>query len=166
MDLSLGVSTVETNFWKPSRMSIMSRSTFFFSVEIFKIKTLQSRLGCIEIFVETVKIFVETVEINWDCQDFQDLSRLFKIYRDILTLLWLFEVLQDHKSWQIEKSRSRNVIKLTNSWSRLTQTVEICQKCHFSTDFSILIETFGTGRWCWDKIEISQSQSRYLVCQD
>jgi hypothetical protein len=154
-------------------MSIMSRSTFFFLVEIFKIKTFQSRLGCIKIFVktvkifvETVKIFVETVEINWDCQDFQDLSRLFKIYRDILTLLRLFEVLKDHKSWKIEKSRSRNVIKLTNSWSRLTQTVEICQKCHVSTDFSILIETFGTGRWCWDKIEISQSQSRYLVCQD
>jgi len=29
------VHCVETNFWKPSRLSIMSRSTFFFSVEIF-----------------------------------------------------------------------------------------------------------------------------------
>ena len=126
-------STVETNF-------------FFFSVVIFKIKIFQSRF----IFVE---IFIEIIETNRDCQDFQDLSRLFKIYRDILTLLRLFEVLQDQKWWQIEKSQSRNVIKLTNSWSRSRQTVEICQKCHVLTDFLVLVETFGTGRRCQDKIE-------------
>jgi hypothetical protein len=90
------------------------------------------------------------------------LSRLFKIYRDISTLSRLFEVLQDQKSRQIEKSRSRNVIKLTNSRSRSRQTVKICKKCHVSTDFSISIETFGTGRWCRDKIEISWSRSRCL----
>ena len=87
--LSLGVSTVETNFWKPSRMSIISRSTFFLLVRIFKIETFQSRLGWVKIFVETVKIF-EIFEI---CRDFSrfvetfwDLSRLFEIYRDISTL--------------------------------------------------------------------------------
>ncbi len=57
-------------------------------------------------------------------------NRLFKMYQDTSTLLRLFEVLQDQKSQQIEKSRSRNGIKLTNSWSRLRQTVEVCQKCH------------------------------------
>ena len=64
---------------------------FFFSVEIFKIETFQSGLGCVEIFVETVKI-------NRDCQDFRDLLRLFEIYRDISTLSRLFEVLQGKKS--------------------------------------------------------------------
>ena len=132
-------STVEINF-------------YFISVKIFKIETFQSRLGC--------------VEINRDCQDFKDLSRHFEIYWDISTLSRLFEVLQGKKSWQIEKSRSRNVIKLTNSRSRSRQTVEICQKFHVSTDFSISIETFGTGRWCRDKIEISWSRSRLLICQD
>jgi hypothetical protein len=139
----------------------MSRSTFFFSVEIFKIETFQSRLGCVKIFFETVKIF----EI---CQDFQDLLRLFEIYWDISTLSRLFEVLHHQKSSQIEKSRSRNRIKLTNSRSRWRQTVEICQKCHVLTYFSISIETFETGRWCRDKIKISQSWSRlrFWKCRD
>ncbi len=133
---------------------------FFFSVEIFKIETFQSRLGCVE-------IFVETVEINWDCRDFQDLLRLFEIYWDVSTLSRLLEVLQGKKSRQIEKSRLRNVIKLTNSRSRSRQTVKICQKFHVSTDFSISIETFGTGRWCRDKIEISRSSRlTFWKCQD
>jgi hypothetical protein len=92
--------------------------------------------------------------------------RLFKIYQDFSTLSWLFEVLLDQKSWQIEKSQSRNMIKLTNSRSRLRQTVKICQKCHVSTDFLISIETFETGRWCRDKIKISPSQLRLLNHQD
>ncbi len=110
---------------------------FLFSVEIFKIKTFQLRLGCVKIFIETVEIF----EI---CQDFQDLLRLFEIYPDISKLWRLFEVLQHQKSQQIEKSRSRNMIKLTNSRSRSRQTVKIYQKCHVSTDFSISIKTFET----------------------
>jgi hypothetical protein len=126
----------------------MLRSTFFFSVEIFKIETFQSRLGWVKIF----KI----------CQDFQDLVRLFEIYRDISTLSRLFEVLHHKKYRQIEKSRSRNRIKLPNSRSRSRQTVEICQKCHVLTDFSISMETFEAGRWCRDKIEISQSRSSRL----
>ncbi len=130
---------------------------FNFSVEIFKIETFQSRLSCVE-------IFIETVEINRDCRDFWYLLRLFEIYQDISTLLRLFEVIQDQKSRRIEKSRSRNVVRLTNSQSRLRKTVKICQKCHLSTDFSILIETFRTGRWCGDKIEIFWSI--YLDCQN
>jgi hypothetical protein len=94
------------------------------------------------------------------------LLRLFKIYQDFSTLLWLFEVLLDQKSWQIEKFQSRNMIKLTNSWLRSRQTVKICQKCHVSTDFLILIKTFETGRWCRDKIKISPSQLRLLNHQD
>jgi hypothetical protein len=129
---------------------------FFFSGEIFKIETFQSRLSC-------VKIFIETVKINWDCQH---LLRLFEIYWDIWTFLRLFEGLQAQKSWQIEKPRLRNMIKLTNSWSRSRQTVGICQKFQVSTDFSISIKTFGTGRWCQDKIKISWSVSRLLNCWD
>jgi hypothetical protein len=58
------------------------------------------------------------------------------------------------------------MIKLTNSQSRWRLTVKISQKFQVSRDFSISIETFGTGRWCRDKIEISQSWSRLLDCQD
>ena len=54
-------------------MSIMSRSTFFFSVKIFKIETFQLRLGCVE-------IFIEIVEINRDCRD---KSRPIETNRDI-----------------------------------------------------------------------------------
>ncbi len=150
-----------------SRMSFVSRLTFenrrecpscrhqlfFFLVEIFKIETFQSRLGCVKINIETVEIF----EI---CQDFQDLLSLFEIYRDISILSRLFEVLLHQKSCQIEKSRSRIRIKLTNSWSRSRKTVEICQKFH-------VIETFETGRWCRDKIEISRSSRlTFWNCRD
>jgi hypothetical protein len=64
---------------------------FYVSVEIFKIKTFESRLG-------KVKIFIATVEIYQDCQDFRDLSRVFEIYQDISTLSRLFEGLQVQKS--------------------------------------------------------------------
>ncbi len=143
-----------------SRLSVTSRSTFFFfSVEIYLRRYIyrdrqdKSRLSRFLRFVKT----------------FWDLSRLFEIYRDISTLSRLFEVLQDQKSRQIEKSQSRNVIKLTNSRSRSRQTVEICQKCHVSTDFSISIETFETGRWCRDKIEtkiLKVSRSTFFHCRD
>ncbi len=119
---------------------------FFFSVEIFKIEIFWSRF----IFV---KIFIEIVETN---QDFRDFSRF-------LYIIETFSRLQAQKSRQIEKSWWRTVITLTNSWSRSRQTVEICQKCHVSTDFSLSIETFWT---CRDKIEISRSQSRYLDRRD
>ena len=104
-----------------SRMSFLSRLTFlkcrdfldgrdrpFFLGWDFKIETFQSRLGCVKIFIETVKIF----KIY---QDFLYLLQLFKIYWDISTLSRLFEVLKDQKSRQIDKSRSRNMVKLTNS---------------------------------------------------
>jgi hypothetical protein len=136
-----------------SRFLDMSRPTFetcqdypccrdkiiFFSVEFVKIETFQSRLSCVE-------FFIETDEINWDCRDFWDTSRLFKIFWDTSTLLRLFEVLQAQKSQQIEKSRLRNMIKfknwLTQNWNRE----------NLSTDFLILIKTFGTRMGCWDKI--------------
>jgi hypothetical protein len=72
-------------------------------------------------------------KISWHYQDFfKTLSRL-----------------QAQKSQQIEKSRARNVITLTNSWSRLRQTVEFCQKCHVSRlngAFSISIEISRSSR--------------------
>ena len=87
-----------------------------------------------------------------------------------MTLLRFFEVLQAQKSWQIKIYWSRNMIKLTNSWSRSRQTVRICQKCHVSTDFLISIKTN------WDfsiLIETSQSSKQafwkcrdFLYCQD
>ena len=58
------------------------------------------------------------------------------------------------------------MIKLTNSWLRSRQTVKICLKFKISTDFLISIETFETGRWCRDKIEISPSRLRLLIHQD
>ncbi len=103
---------------------------------------------------------IETVEIY---RDFQDFSRIFEISRHNRDFFKTFSRLQAQKSRQIEKSPSRNVISLTNSRSRSRQTVEICQKCHVSTDFSVSIETFRT---CRDKIEISQSRSRYLDRRD
>ncbi len=127
-----------------SRLSITSRSTYFFSRSRF-------------IFVE---IFIEIVETN---RDFQDFSRIFEISRHNRHFFKTFSRLQAQKSRQIEKSRSRNVISLTNSRSRSRQTVEICQKCHVSTDFLVSIETFRTFRTCRDKIEISRS-SRLTFC--
>ncbi len=140
-----------------SRLSITSRSTFFFSVKIFR-----SRF----IFVE---IFIEIVKTNQDCQDLSRLSRFIKNFE----ISWhnqdffkTFSRLQAQKFWQIEKSWLRNVITLTNSRSRLRQTVEICQKCHLSTDFLVSIETFQTFRTCRDKTEISQSWTKYLDHRD
>ena len=92
--------------------------------------------------------------------DFWDLSRFLifvEIFWDLSRYLTIIEAF-----WGT--SGSKNMMKLTNSWSR--QTVEICQKCHVSTDFLISIETFETGRWCQDKIEISQSRLRLLNCWD
>ena len=108
--ISLGVSTVKTNRDGDRNFSICRDQL---------LKTVEN----VHHWPWLCEIFVETVEINRDCQDLQVLSRLFEIYRDILTLSRLFEVLQDKKSRQIEKSRSRNVIKLTNSRSRLRQIV-------------------------------------------
>ena len=99
------------------------------------------------------------LRFSWFVETFWDLLR----YLDIIET---FDVLQAQKSQQIEISQLRNMIKLTNSWSRSRQTVKICQKYQVLTDFSISIETFGTGRWCWDKIEVSRSWSRLLDHRD
>ncbi len=116
-----------------------------------------------------VEIFIEIVKTNRDCRDLSRLSRFIEIYREFsrfLDIIETFSRLQAQKSRQIEKSRSRNVITLTKSRSRSRQTVEICQKCHVSTDFLVSIETFRTFRTCRDKIKISRSRSRFLNCRD
>jgi hypothetical protein len=77
-----------------SRLSLVWRPDFFFLVEIFKIKTFQSRYWRVE-------IFVEIVETRPDCLDF---SRRSKICQEILTLSKPFESENDEKSRLIEKS--------------------------------------------------------------
>ena len=84
---------------------------FFFSVEIFKIKTCQSRLCRVKIFVEIVEICRVAVEI---CRD------AVEICREILT--------RKYKNPCTSRSRSR-------------QTVEKRQNFQISTNFSISIET-------------------------
>ncbi len=146
------VLRVETNFWKPSRISITSRSTFFFSRSRFFGRDLSSLR-----YLSRSSRQIETFEI------YQDLSRIFEISRHNRDFFKTFSRLQAQKSQQIEKSWSRTVITLTISRSRSRKTVEICQKCHVLTDFSVSIKTFRT---CRDKIEISRSRSRYLDSRD
>jgi hypothetical protein len=139
---------------------------FFFSrLRFLKLRLFNQDLAASR-FISRLSRFVRFVKI---CQDFRDLSRFLRFLRFVETfqdLSRLFEVLHHQQSWQIERSRSRNRIKLTNSGSRSRQTVEICQKCHVSTYFSISIKTFETGRWCRDKIKISRSRSRLLDRRD
>jgi hypothetical protein len=51
------------------------------------------------------------------------------------------------------------LIKSGNSGSRKKQTVKIYQKYQVTTDFSISIEAFGTGRWF-------ETKSRFLDRRD
>ncbi len=156
-----------TFFW--CRDFLDGRDWLFFSRSRF----LKSRLFSLDLdvsrFLSRSSRQIETVEIY---RDFQDLSRIFTISRHNWDFFKTFSRLQAQKSRQIEKSRSSNVITLTNSRSRSRQTVKIYQKCHVSTDFSVLIEafrTFWTFRTCRDKIKISQSWLSRLTfwnCQD
>ncbi len=107
---------------------------------------------------------IEIIETYRDCQD---LLRIFEISWHNRDFFKTFSRLQAQKSRQIEKSRSRNVITLTNSRSRWRQTVKMCQKCHVSTHFSVSIEFFWTFRTCRDKIKISQSSRlTFWNCRD
>jgi hypothetical protein len=85
-------------------MSLLSQQDYFLTWSIFfLIKTFELTLGHVKILVKAVEI-VEIVEFYQDCQD---LLSFVKIYQDFLTFSRLFEGLQDQKSQQIEKSRSR-----------------------------------------------------------
>ncbi len=136
------------------RLSIKLRSTFILSRSRF----LKSRFFGWDLsssrYLSRSSRQIEIVKTNWD---FRDLSRIFEISWHNRDFFKTFLRLQAQKSQQIEKSRSRTVITLTNSQLRSRKTVKICQKCHVSTDFSVLIETFWTFRTCRDKIEISRS---------
>ncbi len=90
-----------------------------------------------------MRLFVQDFAASRFLSRLLRLLRLFKIYWDISKLLRLLEGLQAQKSWQIEKSWSRKMIKSTNSWLRSRQTVKIYQKIQVWTDFSILIKTLG-----------------------
>ncbi len=141
-----------------SRLSITSRSTFFFSVEIFWSRFFGQDLSSSR-YLSRLSRKIETVEIYLD---FWDLSRIFQISRHNRDFFKTFSRLQAQKSRQIEKFWSRNVITLTNSWSRSRQTVEIWQKCHVSTDFSVSIETnfLKLSRFSW------QSRLTFFWCRD
>ncbi len=130
-------------------MSIKSRSTFFFSVEIFKIETFQSRLW-------RVKIFVEIVKTRRDCRD---LSRNL----NIVEAFWVWKWWKVSTDWEILTRKYKNP---RTSWSRSRQTVEKCQNFQISMNFLISIETFWSGHWCWDEIEKSLSRPRFLDCRD
>ena len=127
----------------------MSRSTFFISVEIFKIETFQSRLWRVKIFVEICR---DAVEI---CQD---LSRNL----NIVEAFWVW------KWWKVSTDREILTRKYKNPrTSRSRQTVEKCRNFQISTKFSISIEIFWSGRWCRDKIEISRSSRlTFWRCRD
>ena len=77
------VLRVETNFWKPSRFSRRSRSTFFFSRSRFLKSRLFSRDFDASRYLSRSSRQIETVEIFEICRD---KSRQIEIYRDISTL--------------------------------------------------------------------------------
>ena len=143
-----------------SRFSRRSRPTFILSRSRFLKSRFFGRDLSSSRYLSRSSRQIEIVETN------RDLSRIFEISRHNLDIIETFSRLQAQRSRQIEKSRSRTVIILTNSRSRSRQTVEICQKCHVSAGFSVSIETFRTFRTRRDKIEISRSRSRYLDRRD
>jgi hypothetical protein len=176
IEISLGVSKVNTNqdqdflicqdeLLKPVKIFSTVETKLFFSWSRF----IKSRLFCWEFeasrFLLRLSRHIQIVNICRDAAFFcRDLLRSSKICREILTFLRLFEVRQAQKSWQIEKSLLKNMIKLTKSQSRSRQTVEKCQNFQIWTNFSI--KTFWSGHWCHDEIEKSLSRPRFLNCRD
>ena len=144
------VLRVETNFFKLSRFSRRSRSTFFFSRSRFLKSRFFSRDFDASRFLSRLSRRVEIVEICRDaveiCREISTLSRP-KVSTD----------------WEISTRKCKNP---RTSRSRSRQTVEKRWKFQISTNFSISIETFRTFRTCRDKIEISRSRSRYLDRRD
>ena len=115
-----------------SRFSWLSRQTFFVSVKIFKIETIQLRLCHFEIFVEIVKT-------NWDCQD---LLRRIEICQEILTLWKNFEHKNDEKFWQVENLEEKyakfNLI-LDRDWDELSRNDKILRSQWTSQSWSRLL---------------------------
>jgi hypothetical protein len=88
-------------------------------------------------------------------------------------LVWGF-VSEEQKVKKIRFIKSRkdsctnpaSLKNLLTSWSTLRQTVKKLWNFKVSTNFSILIKTFGSGQWCRDKIGKSWSRLRFLDCQE
>jgi hypothetical protein len=142
--------SVKINFFKVSRFSQQLRPAFFFSVKIFKIKTFQSRLGCINIFIKTVEIF----KICWD---FWDLLRLFKIYWDISTLSRLFEILQDQRSWQISTEKYDKIDQLS---------IEIKTNCRDLPKMSCLDRFLDLDQDFWDWKVVLRQNWDFLILME
>ncbi len=135
-------------------MSIISISTFFFSVKIFKIETFQLGLW-------RVKIFVQIVKTRRDYQDLSRRSRDLSRNLDIVEALWVCKWWKVSTDWEISKRKFKNP-----RTSRSRQTVEKWRNFQISTNSSISIETFWSGDWCRDEIEKSQSRPKFLDCRD
>jgi hypothetical protein len=151
--ITLGVSTVETNRDRdrPSCRDLLLKTVenihhveinFFFS----RLRFLKSRFFGPDLsssrYLSRSSRQIETVEIY---QDFQDLSRIFEISRHNRDFFKTFSRLQAQKSWQIEKSWSRNVITLTNSQSdldKLSRFAKNVMSRHFSWSRSRLFGLF------------------------
>ncbi len=158
--ITLGVSTVEieienvlrveTNFFKLSRFSRGSRSTFFFfSVEIFKIEIFQSRLWRVEIFVEIVEI----------CRDASRFSRFVETQSRFVETQSRFVEKSRHcrglKFRQIEKSWRENTkihALLGRDLDKLSRNAENFRSRRISRSRSRL--TFWR---CWDFLECRDS---------
>ncbi len=97
------------------------------------------------------------------CQDLSRRSRDLSRNLNIVEAFWVWKWWKVSTDWEILTIKYKNP---RTSRSRSRQTVKKRQNFQISTNFSISIETFWSGRWCRDDVEKSQSRSRYLVRRD
>ena len=107
------VLSVETNFWKPSRFSRRSRSTFILSRSRFLKSRLFSRDKDVSRFLSRSSRLIETFETNRDKtrffeifvnnRDFVEINRDFvEINRDILVSIEIFWILDICGRWWVK----------------------------------------------------------------
>ncbi len=109
----------------------------------------------------------------WDNRDFcQDLLRRSRDFSrrswdlsrnlDIVEAFWVWKWWKVSTDWEISTRKYKNP-----RTSRLRQIVKKRRNFQISTNFSIAIETFWSGRWCRDKIEKSRSSRlTFWRCRD
>ncbi len=144
------VLSVETNFWKPSRFSRRSRSTFILSRSRFLKSRLLSRDKDVSRFLSRSSRLIETFETNRDKtrffeifvnnqdfveinQDFVEINRDFvEIDRDFVKINWDFvEINRDfflysrsrlYDYFIISRSRSRNTREIHKNHKNLDKS--------------------------------------------
>ncbi len=87
------------------------------------------------------------------CQDLSRRSRYLSRNFDIVEAFWVWKWWKVSTDWEILTRKYKNP---RTSRLRSRQTVEKRQNFQISTNFSILIETFWSGRWCRNEIEKSR----------